>query len=375
MTERSGDPAPADHGALARYGWDARAEAAWADHRGDGTEPGRVIAEHRGGYVVVAAPGELRAELSGKLRTAAAREPMLRPAVGDYVALDVHRAAGTATIHAVLPRTTVLTRRAAGRVATPQIVAANVDTVFIVHPLDQPPNPRRLERYLAITLASGAAPVIALTKADLVADREPVLSAIRPLLAKVAGERPIPIHVLSSVSGEGLDALDAYVAVPRTTALIGASGVGKSTLINRWLGEDRLQTGELRDDGKGRHTTTRRELLVLPRGGVVIDTPGMRELGLWNADESVPEAFADIAALAEGCRFRDCTHVHEPGCAVQAAAAAGTVEPERLESYRKLCAELAELAREREQAARNRARKADHRVLRPGREGRGRGYR
>jgi ribosome biogenesis GTPase len=350
---------------LARIGWDEHAASAWAGHRGDGNLPGRVAAEHRGGYIVFAAAGELRGEVAGKLRKASARDAILRPAVGDWVALDVHGGLGTATIHAVLPRKTVLTRRAAGRAAAPQIVAANVDAVFIVHPLDQAPNLRRLERYLAITLASGAAPVLALTKADLVADPEPVLSAIRPLLDKVAGGRPVPVHVLSSVSGRGLDELDAYVARPQTTALIGASGVGKSTLINRWLGEDRLSTGALREDGKGRHTTTHRELLVLPRGGLVIDTPGMRELGLWNADDGVPEAFADIAAVAEGCRFRDCTHEHEPGCAVQAAAAAGEIEPERLDSFRKLRKELETLARDRELAARSRARRADHRVVRP----------
>ena len=360
---------------LARLGWNEHAAAAWAAYRGDGTVPGRVAAEHRGGYVVLAAAGELRAELAGKLRKAAAREAMLRPAVGDWVALDVNATSRTAMIHAALPRQTVLTRRAAGRAAAPQIVAAAVDAVFIVHPLDQPPNLRRLERYLTITLASGAAPVVALTKADLVRSPEPVLLDIQPLLEKLAAGREVPIHVLSSVTGEGLDALDAYIARPQTTALIGASGVGKSTLINRWLGEARLPTGARRDDGKGRHPTSHRELLVLPRGGIVIDTPGMRELGLWNAEESVPEAFADIAAVAEQCRFRDCTHAHEPGCAVVAAAAAGTIEPERLESVRKLCKELESLARERDVAARNRAKKADHRALRAFyKESRGRGH-
>src|SRR5690606_8429742 len=228
---------------------------------------------------------------------------------------------------------------------------------------------------LAITLASGAAPVVALTKADLVASAEPVLAAIRPLLDKLAAGREVPIHVLSSVSGVGLDELDDHVARPQTTPLTGASGVGKSTLINRWLGEERLPTGALRDDGKGRHTTSHRELLVLPRGGIVIDTPGMRELGLWNADEGVPEAFADVAAVAEQCRFRDCTHAHEPGCAVQEAALAGTIEPERLDSFRKLCKELESLARDRDVAARNRAKKADHRAPRAFyKESRGRGH-
>jgi ribosome biogenesis GTPase len=356
---------------LARLGWDEHAAAAWGDRKG--VTPGRVAAEHRGGLVVLTDRGELRADLAGKLRREAAIDTMQRPAVGDWVALAVHGETGTATIHEVLPRKSVLTRRAAGKAATPQIVAANVDSVFIVHPLDQPPNLRRLERFLTITLASGAAPVIALTKADLVDDPEPVLAAIRPLLAKVAGERAVPIHVLSSVSGRGLDGLDEYVARPQTSALIGQSGVGKSTLINRWLGSDYMATAALGVDGKGRHTTTHRELLVLPRGGLVIDTPGMRELGLWNADESVPEAFADIAALAEGCRFRDCTHAHEPGCAVRAAAESGAIEPERLQSFLKLRRELEELAENREVQARARARKADRSLKAFYKEARGRG--
>lgn len=358
---------------LAPLGWDEHAAAAWGDRR-DGMVPGRVAAEHRGGQIVLAARGELRADLSGRLRRAAALDALERPAVGDWVALAVHGDSGTATIHEVLPRKTVLVRRAAGKAATPQIVAANVDAVFIVHPLDQPANLRRLERFLTITLASGAAPVLALTKADLVGDPEPVLADIRPLLTKVAGEREVPVHVLSSVTGHGLDGLDAYVARPQTSALIGASGVGKSTLINRWLGAEYMATAEVREDGKGRHTTTHRELLVLPRGGLVIDTPGMRELGLWNADEGVPEAFSDIAAVAEQCRFRDCTHAHEPGCAVRAAVEAGTVEPERLESFLKLRRELEELAQNRELQARARARKADRALKSFYKEARGRGH-
>lgn len=349
---------------LTRYGWDAHAAEAWASYKGDGTAPGRVAAEHRGGYVVLTARGEARADLSGRLRRAAAQDEHQRPAVGDWVALDLHGELGTATIHAALPRKTVLSRRAPGRAAVEQIVAANVDTAFVVHPLDQAPNLRRLERYLSIILASGAAPAVALTKADLVADPEPVLAALRPLLERVAGGRAVPVHVLSSVTGAGLEGLDDYVARPQTSALIGASGVGKSTLINRWLGESRLATAEVREDGKGRHTTTHRELLVLPRGGLVIDTPGMRELGLWRSDEGVDEAFAEVTALAASCRFRDCTHEREPGCAVQEAVAAGALDPERLASFTKLRRELASLERDRDVLARARARKADRRATR-----------
>jgi len=301
---------------------------------------------------------ELRADLSGRLRRAVAIDAAAGPAVGDWVAAEIHgEERPSATTHIVLPRSSKLSRRAAGRDAVEQLVAANVDTVFLVCALDQPHNIRRIERLLTIALESGAAAAIVLTKADLCPDPGLARADLTPLCERAG----VPLHVISSVDGRGLEELDIYTSVPRTSALIGASGVGKSTLINRWLGEDRQPVNAVRDDGKGRHTTTHRELLVLPQGGLVIDTPGMRELGLWRSEEGLLGAFADVAALAETCRFRDCSHALEPGCGLQGAVAAGTVEPERAASFIKLQQEQVGLDRARDGQARVRARQADRR--------------
>ncbi|HEY0138720.1 MAG TPA: ribosome small subunit-dependent GTPase A [Nannocystis sp.] len=364
--------------ALLRLGLTPATAEAWTEHREAGLRLARVAAQHRGGYVVLSSAAhvgidiieeaptgiaELRADLSGRLRRAVAIDPADGPAVGDWVAVEVHGA--SATMHVVLPRLSKLSRRAAGRGASEQLVAANVDTVFLVCPLDQPINLRRVERLLAISLESGAAAVVVLTKADLCPDPAAAAATLGPHTD--ATGTPIPVHVISSVTGVGVEALDVYTHTPRTSALIGASGVGKSTLINRWLGHERQAVNAVREDGKGRHTTTHRELLVLPQGGLVIDTPGMRELGLWRSEEGLLGVFTDVVALAEQCRFRDCKHAEEPGCAIQAAVAAGTLPPERAASYLKLAREQIHLDRERDVLARVRARQADKKVHRAAR--------
>jgi ribosome biogenesis GTPase len=234
----------------------------------------------------------------------------------------------------VLPRSTLFSRRAAGRREDQQPIAANVDLVFLVCGLDGDFNVRRLERYLTLAAESGAAPVIVLNKADACED----LGARIEETAAVAGSSPIV--ACSAQTGAGLDALDRFLARGRTIALLGSSGVGKSTLVNRFLGEERFRTNTVReDDSHGRHTTTHRELVPLPRGGALIDTPGMRELQLWASQESVDAAFDEIAEIAAGCRFRDCKHAGETGCAVEAALARGTIGADRMASYRKLAAE------------------------------------
>jgi ribosome biogenesis GTPase len=257
------------------------------------------------------------------------------PAVGDWVAIDPSAQDGDARIRAVLPRVSRFSRRAAGDRTEEQVVAANIDTVFLVTGLDRDFNLRRLERYLLVARDSGATPVIVLNKTDLVDDPSRFVEEVRALAPAVA------IHPMSSREPESADVLRQHLGVGRTGALLGSSGVGKSTIINTLIGHERLRTREVReDDSRGRHTTTARELVVLPGTGVLIDTPGMRELQLWETG-AFAGSFADIEALAEGCRFRDCRHREEPGCAVRTAAADGVLEAGRLESFQKLQAEQA----------------------------------
>jgi ribosome biogenesis GTPase len=267
------------------------------------------------------------------------------PAVGDWVAVR-QRPEDGAVIVGVVPRRTAFTRRAAGEPTGEQVVAANVDVVFVVMGLDRDYNPRRLERYLLMARESGAAPVILLTKPDL----SPDLSAHIRDVTTLAGA--IGIHVVNPKRGEGVEQLLAHLAAGRTAALLGSSGVGKSTIINRLVGVDVQRTREVRaSDSRGRHTTTHRELVMLPGGGLIIDTPGMRELQLWDAADAVRETFDDIDALAAGCHFTNCRHRDEPRCAVKAAVAEGTLPAERLDSYVKLQDELATLARQQEERA------------------------
>ena len=295
--------------------------------------PARVISQERGSWRVIHAGGEQSAQLSGRFRFDAVAEEY--PTVGDFVMLEADDAGSPALIRALLPRKSVFLRRAAGDALRAQAVAANVDIAFICMSLNQNFNLRRLERYLAAAWESGATPAVLLTKADLCADT----SQKRAEAAEVAAG--VDVMCVSALEADGCDAVRAYLAPGRTIALIGSSGVGKSTLTNCLLGEAQLATGGIRGDGRGRHTTTRRELMLLPGGGCIIDTPGMRELGMWDAADGLERAFADIDALAQGCRFRNCSHNTEPGCAVRAAVAAGQLSAARLQSWRKLQAEYA----------------------------------
>jgi ribosome biogenesis GTPase / thiamine phosphate phosphatase len=308
-----------------------------------GSTPGRVAIQHKGTYTVLTPEGELRATVAGRLRYHATEAADL-PVVGDWVGLEVRISERAATIHGVVERRTKFSRKVAGFESDEQVLAANIDVVFIVTSLNADLNPRRLERYLTMAYENGAAPAIVLTKADLCDDPAPALEAVDRVALGA------PVHVVSAVTGEGFDALRSHLQGDRTVALLGSSGVGKSTLINELAGEPVLEVQEIReDDERGRHTTTHRQMVVLPDGGIIIDTPGMRELQLWEAADGVTESFKDIAALAQGCRFRDCTHRHEPGCAVTAAVDSGELAAERLSGYHKLQRELLYLERKRDQ--------------------------
>ena len=347
---------------LADLGWTPRLADAFAPFRGPRVEAGRVSLEHTHIYRVLTESGETLARVSGRLRHDAAHRADF-PAVGDWVVLETPETGGdasatartkgsasygeTSRIRAVLPRFSRFSRRAAGNPTEEQVLAANIDVVFLVSGLDHDFNPRRIERYLVTAWDSGAAPVILLNKADLVPD--PAV-----FVAEVEGLAPqVPVLAVSAKQPETLAAMRAHVGPGRTAALLGSSGVGKSSIANALLGAEILATREVRaSDSRGRHTTTGRQLLLLPEGGILIDTPGMRELQLWDTGEPLSGAFADIDALAESCRFRDCAHGSEPGCAVAAAVKDGTLAASRLESFRKLQHEQAFQAAQQDERAR-----------------------
>jgi ribosome biogenesis GTPase len=316
---------------------------------------GRVALEHRGAYVVLTGPSELWAEPAGRLRhEALAGRVTVWPAVGDWVICRTAQAhvpgpgdapgpgpsAGRAAIRAVLPRRGVFVRKEAGRGHAAQVLAANVDVALLVTSYGPDLNPRRLERFVALAYEGGVAPVVVLSKADLAPDDPALADALDRAAGAGVG---VPVHAVSALTGRGVDELSAYFEGHRTVALLGSSGVGKSTLINRLLGRDAQKTQDLRWDGRGRHTTTHRELIPRPGGGLLVDTPGLRELALYGGADGLRDTFAEVETLAAGCKFRDCSHTSEPGCAVLAAVRDGSLPPERLGSYAKLVGELRHL--------------------------------
>jgi len=326
---------------LSSLGWDDFFANHFQPYSTDGLVPARVALEHKHTYTLLSAHGELTATCTGRLLHSSLTRGEL-PAVGDWVAVRVRAGEPRGDIHAVLPRKTKFSRRAAGDAAGEQIVAANVDTVFLVTALDANFNLRRIERYLAVAWESGAQPVVVLNKADLHPDPAAACAEVESVAIGAS------VIALSATHGAGLDALAPFLTPGRTAALLGSSGVGKSTLINALLGTGRQLTGAISDAaGKGRHTTMHRELIIAPAGALVIDTPGMRELQLWEvAGATLDTTFADIATLAARCRFGDCTHRVEPGCAVQAALADGSLDADRWRSFQKLQREQAYAARQ-----------------------------
>lgn len=331
---------------LMALGWSTALADAFASHAADHLVPGRVALEHTHIYRVITAEGEVLARVSGRLRHRAAGRVDF-PAVGDWVVLERAPHGGDARIHAVLPRFSRFSRRAAWDPTEEQIVAANIDTVFLVSGLDGDFNPRRIERYLVVARESGATPVIVLNKADLADDPEALAEEVRRAAPEVA------VHAISCRRPDTLGALRAHLGFGRTGALLGSSGVGKSTIVNQLIGRELLRTRDVREsDNRGRHTSTARQLVVLPDdGGILIDTPGMRELQLWETGDALAGTFTDIEELAARCRFRDCSHRHEPGCAVRAAVESGSLAPERVDSYVKLRDEQAFQTRQQDQRA------------------------
>jgi ribosome biogenesis GTPase len=317
---------------LKDLGWDDGWSSAFAPYRADGLVPGRVAIEFNYIYRVFAETGELQAQHAGRLR----HEADSLSAVGDWVAVRPTPGEASGTIEAILPRRTKFSRKVAGELTEEQIVAANIDTVFIVMGLDGDYNPRRLERYLLLARESGSRPVVILNKSDLA---EHLAEDIDETQALAVG---ISVHAISAKEGTGIEVIYGHLGAGKTGALLGSSGAGKSTLVNALLGEEKFKTRDVRaHDSRGRHTTRHRNLIVLPDGrGLLIDTPGMRELQLWTQSETATQTFDDVTALAEGCHFTDCRHMGEPRCAVKQAVEEGTLAADRLEGFLKLQGEV-----------------------------------
>ena len=332
---------------LRALGYSAHWEALFEPHEARGFVPARVVRGDRGSFLIVTADGVFHAKPSARLLKSVA-DPAESPAVGDWVAvLASGEQSGAPVIEAVLPRASAITRADPGGGSGVQVLAANIDTVFVVQPIVEPPNLRRIERELSVAWDSGAAPVVLLTKADLSADPEGARAAVEAVALGA------PVHLMNALAGEGIEPILGYVSDHRTAVLVGPSGAGKSTLINALLGEERQTTHAVRvSDGRGMHTTVSRELIQMPGGGVLIDTPGLRAFGLTGSEEGISSVFPEIAQFGEGCRFRDCTHDGEPGCAVQEAVDSGKMPSERLASYHKLMEEARAAAAQAEARAR-----------------------
>jgi len=340
------------------WGWNSYFEAIWRAMDREKAVPARVVAQSRGVWRVAGNFGESAAEATGKLRLAA-EEGADWPAVGDWVAAELQDQGGAAMIREVLPRRSQFVRKMAGKKLAEQVIAANVETALLVSALDGDFNPRRVERYLAQCWESGAKPVIILNKADACECLEERVDEIE----KVA--RGVPVCGVSAKTAQGFEELVRYLGRGQTLVLLGSSGVGKSTIVNRLLGRDLQEVERVREsDSRGRHTTTARQLFALPGGALLMDTPGLRELQLWDANEGISQTFAEIEAFAARCRFTNCTHGREPGCAVQAAIQTGALDLGRLENWRKVQRELEFLERKNDPEARQNERQRIKRLMR-----------
>lgn len=323
---------------MKKLGWNEEVAKQAIPYISKGMMIGRIASGYKDRYRIFTEHGQFIGQISGKQRFNA-RSSDDFPVVGDWVAISHHNH-NEAVIHAILPRKSKFSRKSAGKVTREQIIAANIDIVFLVNALNQDFNLRRMERYLTLVWESGANPIIILSKADLCTDIQEKLSQVESVSFGV------PVLVISTVMNSGLDQVKKHISEGKTIALLGSSGAGKSTLVNALLGKEVQKVKEVREkDDKGKHTTTTRELFLLPDGGIVIDTPGMRELQLWQADEGLSQTFEDVMYYANQCRFRDCSHRNEPGCAVRKALDNGELDKKRYENYVKMQKELAYLSR------------------------------
>ncbi|KGE17362.1 ribosome small subunit-dependent GTPase A [Paenibacillus wynnii] len=353
---------------IEQYGWNQSWSSKWSQIESNNNEdkglvPGRIVGDFGSKFRVMTEAGEIWGELAGKLRFELSHSGGY-PAIGDWVALTLLDAGDHAIVHCVVPRHSVISRQAAGNVTAEQIIAANVDTLFLVSALNDDYNVRRMERYLIMAWNSGASPVILLTKADLCLDSERKIAEMERVAPGVA------VHAVSALEDNGRDSLMPYIGKGQTVALTGSSGCGKSTLVNWLCGKPVQRTQDVREgDSRGRHTTTHRELFVMPAGGIIVDTPGMRELQLWNDDGGLDLAFGDIILLASGCRFSDCRHEQEEGCAVLEAVRTGELEEKRILNYRRTQRELLYQSVKEEKAKRKNVSQSKVTASRSGRKG------